>query len=304
MEPDEDELFYENVPTSKKPAQMRRKELLSYLKPSIIYVCSKYANELLRSRNGCRVISEVISCFRADIVSQAVSKAVCGLDIHDLDLSQFESVANEEGNEGADGEEEEAEEEQEEGDYDGEEAEDYEGEELPEDGYEEDEAKEEEVAEDEEAAKAKAEAEEINSKSLPEIAFVVAALKYLIAIDNWIESGKSATAEIASIVSSGLWESEENNSFSSYFVESMKEADTSAFSTFLSGNKSAALLVDLSNIASLKSTVVALLTQHRAAVEGANQEHENVKALGALISQPKAAPKSATKQTPKGKSKN
>ena len=63
------------VPTSKKNPETRRRELTQYMKQSIIDLCMTYTKELMRSRNGSKIIYAVFQSFigeRENLANQIV----------------------------------------------------------------------------------------------------------------------------------------------------------------------------------------------------------------------------------------
>lgn len=60
------------VPTSRKEPEVRRKELLEFMKEHLIELCCKHAKELLYSLSGAAVLREVYSAFRTDSLVTAV----------------------------------------------------------------------------------------------------------------------------------------------------------------------------------------------------------------------------------------
>ena len=98
LEPDEEFLFATIPATSKKAPALRRKEHLTYLKSSLISACVKYASVLLRNRNGCRVLQEVISVFYPSQVLTAVAKAMVGeiVEVEEMDQDEDEEAEEEE----------------------------------------------------------------------------------------------------------------------------------------------------------------------------------------------------------------
>jgi len=64
------------VSTSKKDEEVRRKELIKYLKEPLIELCCQHTHELLRSLPGSVVLREVYAAFHPDELVQATVK-VC-----------------------------------------------------------------------------------------------------------------------------------------------------------------------------------------------------------------------------------
>lgn len=60
------------VPTSKKDDSQRRKELIKHMKEPLVEMCTKHADELLRSRSGSLVLREVYQSFHSEEVVAAV----------------------------------------------------------------------------------------------------------------------------------------------------------------------------------------------------------------------------------------
>ena len=71
----------QEVPTSKKNPETRRKELLNYLRKPLIDLCTMQADELVRSLPGSRVLREVYSAFAPpEVVDAVVDVCVKELD--------------------------------------------------------------------------------------------------------------------------------------------------------------------------------------------------------------------------------
>jgi len=62
----------ETVPTSKKEDETRRQELAVYLKELLIEVCVKHTEEMMRSKQGSRVLMEVCECYPSEEVYTAI----------------------------------------------------------------------------------------------------------------------------------------------------------------------------------------------------------------------------------------
>ena len=78
LEPDE-EVFFATTPiTSKKPASLRRKEYLTFLKNPLLTVISQYSEVLLRSRYGSKILEEVCFVFNHEQVWQGAVGALIG----------------------------------------------------------------------------------------------------------------------------------------------------------------------------------------------------------------------------------
>jgi pumilio homology domain family member 6 len=75
------------VSTSKKDLDVRRKELIKYLREPLIHMCCKHAQELLRSRPGALVLREVYVAFRSEDVVEAIV-GVCRSALH-VDSSEM-----------------------------------------------------------------------------------------------------------------------------------------------------------------------------------------------------------------------
>ena len=84
------------VPTSKKADEIRRQELVAYLKELLLGVCTSHAKEILRSKTGSRVLMEVCESYPSVEVYDAIVEACCastanrGSDNDDVSLSMFE----------------------------------------------------------------------------------------------------------------------------------------------------------------------------------------------------------------------
>jgi len=73
-----------DVPTSRKDADIRQRELLGHLKAGLIELCSAHADELMRSVPGSRVLKEVYAAFSSEqVVSACVDACVATLDATD-----------------------------------------------------------------------------------------------------------------------------------------------------------------------------------------------------------------------------
>jgi pumilio family protein 6 len=79
------------VPTSKKNPNTRRGELLQYMKNSLVDLCQKHTDVLMRSRNGSRILNEVVSSFPSEDIYNSVVQACDHSNDDDGDiLSIFE----------------------------------------------------------------------------------------------------------------------------------------------------------------------------------------------------------------------
>lgn len=78
----------EQVSTSKKNSETRRKELMNFIRKPLIEMCSMHANELMRSISGSRVLREVYSAFAPQQVVDAVIK-VCAAEL-EMEETLFE----------------------------------------------------------------------------------------------------------------------------------------------------------------------------------------------------------------------
>ena len=65
------------VPTSKKADEIRRQELVAYLKELLLGVCTSHAKEILRSKTGSRVLMEVCESYPSVEVYNAIVGACC-----------------------------------------------------------------------------------------------------------------------------------------------------------------------------------------------------------------------------------
>lgn len=65
----------EEVATSKKEDETRRRELVTYLKELLIEVCVKHTEEMMTSRPGSRVLMEVCESFPSEEVFRAIVEA-------------------------------------------------------------------------------------------------------------------------------------------------------------------------------------------------------------------------------------
>ncbi len=134
LEPDEEELFSQEVLSSKKAPELRRKEHLTFLKAPLVQLCAKYAEELMRSRFGSRVLEEVVLVLHPRAVIDAIARVFAGAEsvAVDADETEYYDENDEEGEgdeydeEGEDYDEEEEGDEGEEGGNDDEEEEEEE----------------------------------------------------------------------------------------------------------------------------------------------------------------------------------
>jgi hypothetical protein len=78
LEPDEEILFANQPTTSKKDPSLRRKELLLFMKSSLISMCVRYAPVLVRSNYGSKVMQEVISVLYPNSVLSALVSVMVG----------------------------------------------------------------------------------------------------------------------------------------------------------------------------------------------------------------------------------
>ena len=65
----------DNVPTSKKEDETRRQELVVYMKDLLLEVCTKHTDELLRSKCGSRILTEVCESYPTEEVYEAIVAA-------------------------------------------------------------------------------------------------------------------------------------------------------------------------------------------------------------------------------------
>lgn len=73
------------VPTSKKAEETRRQELVVYLKELLVEVCTKHAEELMRSKPGSRVLMEVCESYPSEELFDAVVEACAPENNDDMD---------------------------------------------------------------------------------------------------------------------------------------------------------------------------------------------------------------------------
>lgn len=85
------------VPTSKKADEIRRQELVAYLKELLLGVCASHAEEILRSKPGSRMLMEVCESYPSVEVHNAIVEACCASTTNggsdnddDVSLSMFE----------------------------------------------------------------------------------------------------------------------------------------------------------------------------------------------------------------------
>lgn len=81
------------VPTSKKADETRRQELVVYLKELLVEVCSKHAEELLRSKPGSRVLMEVCESYPSAELFDAIVEA-CAPDNNNDNAKKHEGGEN------------------------------------------------------------------------------------------------------------------------------------------------------------------------------------------------------------------
>jgi hypothetical protein len=137
LEPDEEELFSQEVLSSKKAPELRRKEHITFLKAPLVQLCAKYAEELMRSRFGSRVLEEVVLVLHPRTVIDAIARVFAGAESVAVDGEDAEYY--DENEEEEEGEFDEEEEEEEEGEYEEGDEEENEGEEGGDDDDEEEE---------------------------------------------------------------------------------------------------------------------------------------------------------------------
>jgi pumilio family protein 6 len=73
------------VPTSKKAEETRRQELVVYLKELLVQVCTKHAEELMRSKPGSSVLMEVCESYPSEELFDAVVEACAPENNDDMD---------------------------------------------------------------------------------------------------------------------------------------------------------------------------------------------------------------------------
>jgi pumilio family protein 6 len=88
----------QEVPTSKKDAEIRRKELLDFMEGHLIQLCSQHAKELLLSLSGSLVLREVYAASRSEsVITAVVDACAAGLnteDGHDSDQLFDDKIAH------------------------------------------------------------------------------------------------------------------------------------------------------------------------------------------------------------------
>jgi pumilio family protein 6 len=71
----------QDVPTSRKDPELRRKELIKYLREPLLELCTKHTEELLRSRAGSVVLREVYAAYHpTDLVQATIKVCISALD--------------------------------------------------------------------------------------------------------------------------------------------------------------------------------------------------------------------------------
>lgn len=100
LEPDEEVLFISDpsITSSKKFAEMRWKENLTYLQVPLIQVCNKYANDLLRNRYGCKVLEAVMQVFYPNQLLQSLAMLFIGMTVHTGELSDDKAMIADDAN--------------------------------------------------------------------------------------------------------------------------------------------------------------------------------------------------------------
>lgn len=99
LEPDEEELFTQEITTSKKAPAARRKENLAFIKTPLIQVCGKYVSDLVRCQSGAKVLEELVACFYPETVLENVAKVIAGVELENIELVNEEIDGDDENNE-------------------------------------------------------------------------------------------------------------------------------------------------------------------------------------------------------------
>jgi hypothetical protein len=99
LEPDEEELFTQEITTSKKAPAVRRKENLAFIKTPLIQVCGKYVNDLVRCQSGAKVLEELVACFYPETVLENVAKIIAGVELEHIELVNEEIEIEDENDE-------------------------------------------------------------------------------------------------------------------------------------------------------------------------------------------------------------
>jgi len=94
LEPDEEDLFSQEISTSKEAPAIRRKENLAFIKTPLIQVCGKYVNDLVRCQSGAKVLEELVACFYPENVLENIAKIIAGVELDNIELVNEEIEAD------------------------------------------------------------------------------------------------------------------------------------------------------------------------------------------------------------------
>jgi pumilio homology domain family member 6 len=96
LEPDEESLFATRAAHSKKDADVRRREHVTYLRSTLLKVLSPHVEALLRSRSGAKVLEALVQCYHSEDLVENVAKAVSGVTIDAVEVDDEQVEAGDE----------------------------------------------------------------------------------------------------------------------------------------------------------------------------------------------------------------
>lgn len=303
LEPDEEELFPQEILTSKKAPAVRRKENLTFIKTPLIQVCGKYVNDLIRCPSGAKVLEELVACFYPENVLENIAKVIAGAELDNIELVN-EEVDNDDDEDEQDDEEQDNEEqdnEDEDLNDEGYENEENDGEneddEFDENGDDEfdDDAEAEEAEEPEENSKKKAKVEEKPLLPIQEDPIAHSLLKKILTIqataerahsknpskdkksDKKNETSKKGDKDTIELDYSN-WDSTTNIfNFASLLLDLLN--DNNSIENWFQSNRPCFALVELLNVPSAREKALQLLKPFQEKISALASSHVGAKIL-------------------------
>jgi len=296
LEPEDEALFLPHVAnqsSSKKTAELRRREHLAFLRAPLLTLCGRHCEQLARSRCGSKVLQAALLLWHPPALIRCLARLVAGLpaEVGEEDDEEERAAVEEDGDY----------EDSQQGDYDHPEEEDEEGEALQE-GDSEAQALLAELAEAEDELDAAGDRKEEEKK--PEVALLPieedpvahALLKKLLAVELALETGKGTGVDQA------LWESphwqppsiskkgkrkgsakeeEEGGSVSRQLLRCLEERD--CLPQWLRRNRPCFALAELFKVPSVSRSLFTLLDPHRKLLADQASQHVGGKLLNGLL---------------------
>jgi hypothetical protein len=298
LEPDEEELFHQdNILTSKKTPAARRQEHLAYLRGPLLQVCTRYAAELARCRNGSKVLLEVISTYFPAKLMHKLVLLLSGQEVVPEDEDEEEDD-DDESVEDSDEDEEEEEEDGDDEEMDVVSAED----EQDEDGddqdgnFDDDEESEDRGSRGSKKRKVSNSQEEVVTLALEEGMASQKLLRKVLELQAQTEKGTVEDSADWEQVPSGGEGDSSFYPFACQLAEALGEAEL--YSSWVERNRSAFLLADLAAVPSAREEVLKALQQKALLATLKKQEHAGGKTLQEFVHVATSAKKTPVKKTP------